>query len=85
MPSLFLGVFVALYRYEAQSDQELTVAQGDLLYLLETSQEDDWWKVKKRVPGLAAVEPTGLVPNNYVEPVSCSDHTKFYLERSEVV
>lgn len=70
MPSLFIGVYEALYPYAAQSDQELDLAQGDLLYLLEKSTEDDWWNVKKRVLGLETEEPTGLVPNNYIQPVS---------------
>jgi hypothetical protein len=70
MPSLFIGVYTALYPYTAQSAQELTVAEGDILYLLEKSEVDDWWKVKKRVLGLETEEPTGLVPNNYIQPVS---------------
>lgn len=70
MPSLFIGVYVALYPYAAQTEQEISVEQGDLLYLLEKSQEDDWWKVKKRVLGSETEEPVGLVPNNYVQPVS---------------
>ena len=70
MPSLFIGVYVALYPYTAQTEQEISVEQGDLLYLLEKSQEDDWWKVKKRVLGAETEEPVGLVPNNYVQQVS---------------
>lgn len=70
MPSLFIGVYVALYSYAAQTDQELALSQGDILYLLEKSSQDDWWQVKKRVPGLETEEPVGLVPNNYIEPVS---------------
>ncbi|KAF5097642.1 hypothetical protein D0Z00_002325 [Geotrichum galactomycetum] len=67
MPSLFIGIYVALYPYTAQTEQEISVEQGDLLYLLEKSQEDDWWKVKKRVLGAETEEPVGLVPNNYVQ------------------
>lgn len=69
MPSLFIGVYTALYPYQAQTDQELELAPGDLLYLLEKSTEDDWWKVKKRVPGAETEEPIGLVPNNYIQEV----------------
>ncbi|CAN6674401.1 actin cytoskeleton-regulatory complex protein Sla1p [Trichomonascus vanleenenianus] len=68
MPSMFIGVYQALYPYASQSDQELTIAQGDLLYVLEKSADDDWWKVKKRVHGLETEEPVGLVPNNYIQP-----------------
>lgn len=70
MPSLFLGIYVALYPYAAQTNDELSIAPGDLLYVLEKSNEDDWWKVKKRVLGSDAAEPVGLVPNNYIQPVS---------------
>lgn len=69
MPSLFIGVYVALYPYAAQTEQELSLAQGDLLYLLEKSTTDDWWKVKKRVLGSETEEPVGLVPNTYIQPV----------------
>lgn len=70
MSSPFIGVYVALYSYAAQTDQEVSMVQGDLLYLLEKSSEDDWWKVKKRVLGSENGEPVGLVPNNYIQPVS---------------
>lgn len=69
MPSAFIGIYVALYPYAAQTEQELSVEQGDLLYLLEKSTEDDWWRVKKRVLGSETEEPTGLVPNTYIEQV----------------
>lgn len=78
MPSLFIGVYVAQYPYTAQTEQEISLEQGDLLYLLEKSQEDDWWKVKKRVLGSETEEPVGLVPNNYIQPVS-RPHSILYL------
>lgn len=67
---------MALYAYEAQTDQELSANEGDLLYLLETSDTDDWWKVKKRVPGMATEEPVGLVPKTYIEPAPIIGHAK---------
>lgn len=66
--SLFLGVYKALYDYEAQNDEELSLSENDLLYLLEKSDIDDWWKVKRRVVGSDAEEPEGLVPSTYIEP-----------------
>lgn len=47
MLSLYIGVYRALYDYVAQSDEELNISADDLLYLLERSEVDDWWKVKK--------------------------------------
>ncbi|CAH02807.1 cytoskeletal protein-binding protein SLA1 [Kluyveromyces lactis] len=65
--TVFLGVYQALYDYSAQTDEELTVKEGDLLYLLEKSSIDDWWTVKKRVIGSDQDEPVGLVPKTYIE------------------
>lgn len=64
----FLGVYKALYAYAPQSDQELAIEENDILYLLEKSDVDDWWTVKKRVVGSDVEEPVGLVPSNYIEP-----------------
>ena len=63
----FVGVLRAVYDYEAASEQELSISEGDILYLLERA-DDGWWTVKKRVPLQADKEPTGIVPHNYVEP-----------------
>ena len=69
MPSHFLGIYVALYDYTPQSEQELPLQEGDLLYVLEQSEEGDWWNAKKHTL-LADDEPEGLVPCNYLEEVS---------------
>ncbi|CAR29498.1 ZYRO0G10098p [Zygosaccharomyces rouxii] len=68
--TVFIGVVKALYDYEPQTDEELAIKEDDILYLLEKSDVDEWWTVKKRVIGLDAEEPTGLVPSNYVEPAN---------------
>ena len=64
----FIGVYKALYAYTPQSNEELSIDENDILYLLEKSDVDDWWTVKKRVVGPDADEPVGLVPSNYIEP-----------------
>lgn len=64
----FVGVYKALYAYTPQSNEELSIDENDTLYLLEKSDVDDWWTVKKRVVGPDAEEPVGLVPSNYIEP-----------------
>lgn len=69
--SLYIGVFVVLFQYDAQTEEELTVSPNDILYLLEKSDIDDWWKAKKRVLPVGdeeVDEPVGLVPSNYIEP-----------------
>ncbi|KAI8956978.1 hypothetical protein F5Y11DRAFT_119771 [Daldinia sp. FL1419] len=63
----FLGVYKALYDYAPQSEGELSISEGDILYVLEKSAEDDWWKAKKKASADDEDEPVGLVPNNYVE------------------
>ena len=70
---VFLSICTALYDYVPQSDIELAIKEGELIYVLEKSGEDDWWKAKKRAPGEADDEPVGLIPNNYVEEVSKDD------------
>lgn len=65
----FLGVYRAIYDYVPQGDQELAIQEGDLLYVLEKSTEDDWWKAKKKAPGEDDEEPVGLIPSNYIEEV----------------
>ena len=68
---VFLGIYRAVYDYVPQSDNEIALAEGDLLMVLEKSTEDDWWKAKKKVFNDNEDEPEGLIPNNYVEEVSC--------------
>jgi len=65
----FLGVYKAVYDYAPQADGELQISEGDVLYVLEKSDEDDWWKVKKKATAEDEDEPVGLIPNNYVEEV----------------
>jgi hypothetical protein len=49
----------ALFRYEAQQNDELTFDEGDLLYILDMS-DSNWWKAK-------CGEVSGLIPSNYVQ------------------
>ncbi len=67
---VFLSICTALYDYVPQSENELAIHEGELIYVLEKSIEDDWWRAKKRAPGEEEEEPVGLIPNNYVEEVS---------------
>lgn len=83
---LYIGVYKAVYDYAAQAPEELSISEGDLLYLLETLDIDEWWKVKRRVVATGneeVDEPEGLVPLNYIEPagvmkqcVALYDYTK---------
>lgn len=67
----FIGVYRAIYDYDAQATGELPITEGDLLFVLDkTTGDDGWWKAKKKAVGGDDDEPEGLVPNNYVEEVS---------------
>ncbi|KAH9883725.1 hypothetical protein F4778DRAFT_775010 [Xylariomycetidae sp. FL2044] len=63
----FLGIYKAIFDYAPQSEGELSISEGDILYVLENSNEDDWWKAKKKASADEDDEPVGLIPNNYVE------------------
>lgn len=65
----FIGVYRAVYDYVPQGENELEITEGDILYIIEKSTEDDWWKAKKRVDSEDEEEPVGLIPNNYIEEV----------------
>lgn len=69
---VFLSICNALYDYAPQAENELELQEGELVYIIEKSDEDDWWKAKKRAPDEGEEEPEGLIPNNYVEEVSQS-------------
>jgi len=76
----FVGVYTAVYSYHPQAEGELEIREGDLLYILEKSTEDDWWKAKKKAEREDEEEPVGLVPNNYVEEV----RAPFFSSSSEI-
>lgn len=63
----FVSVCTALYDYQPQAEGELELKEGDILYVLEKSTEDSWWKAKKRAIAEDEDEPEGLVPENYLE------------------
>ncbi|KAI9831926.1 MAG: hypothetical protein M1819_004648 [Sarea resinae] len=64
---VFLGIYSAIYDYAPQGENELEIQEGDLLYVIEKSADDDWWKAKKKARDGDDEEPMGLIPNNYVE------------------
>ncbi|KAL9070403.1 MAG: hypothetical protein Q9157_005834, partial [Trypethelium eluteriae] len=72
----FVGIYRAVYDYVPQGENELTIQEGDLLFVLEKSTEDDWWKAKKKAASEDEEEPEGLIPNNYVEEARPTLHAK---------
>ena len=53
-------IFVALYDYDARSDDDLSFSKGEKLEVLDAS-EGDWWNVKSLLTGRM-----GFVPSNYL-------------------
>ena len=51
---------VALYDFQAQGDDELTVAEGDALWVIE-QEGDEWWKCRN------TKGDEGVVPASYIE------------------
>lgn len=62
----FTSICTAIWDFQALSDSELEVKEGDILYILEKSTEG-WWKAKKKAAGEDEDEPEGLIPSTYVE------------------
>ena len=54
----FLGQCIAQYDYEAQAFDELTIAPGDIIYILE-KDDPGWWKGKLN-------NKIGVFPATYV-------------------
>ncbi|KAK3816501.1 MAG: SH3 domain-containing protein [Benniella sp.] len=63
----FLNTAIALYNYEANTEDELSIKKNDILYILE-NDDPHWWRAKLKIadPNHSHV---GLVPSNYVEPL----------------
>lgn len=51
-----------LYEFMAQGDDEVTVAVGDDVIVLDDTQSDEWWMVRRLKNG-----KEGVVPSSYVE------------------
>ena len=53
-------IFVALYDYEARTDEDLSFRKGENLEILNDTQ-GDWWYAKSRT-----TRKEGYIPSNYV-------------------
>lgn len=76
----FIGIYKAVYDYAPQSEGELTLTEGNLLYILSKDGGDGWWKAKKKANGDDEEEPEGLIPENYVEEAQPSSHARSLYE-----
>ena len=53
---------VILYDFMAQGDDEVTVAIGDEVIIVDDSKSEDWWQVRRLKNG-----KNGVVPSSYIE------------------
>ncbi|KZT62262.1 hypothetical protein CALCODRAFT_490018 [Calocera cornea HHB12733] len=68
MAPVGVAVVKALYDYEAQSDDELSIKEDQILYVLDNA-DPEWWKVRHKTESSEDEGPSGVVPASYVEEV----------------
>lgn len=56
-------VFVALYDYDARTDEDLSFRKGELLEIINDTQ-GDWWYARSKT-----TKKEGYIPSNYVASV----------------
>uniref|UniRef100_A0AAQ4S7R6 Tyrosine-protein kinase n=1 Tax=Gasterosteus aculeatus aculeatus TaxID=481459 RepID=A0AAQ4S7R6_GASAC len=65
-------LFVALYDYEARTEDDLSFRKGERFQIL-NSTEGDWWEARSLTTG-----GTGYIPSNYVAPVDSIQAEDWY-------
>jgi fyn-related kinase len=68
-------VFVALYDYEARTDEDLSFKKGEHLLVLNDTQ-GDWWYARSRTS-----QRDGYIPSNYVARVESIEAQPWYFGR----
>lgn len=64
--------FIALYDYEARTEDDLSFKKGDKFHIINNS-EGDWWEARSLRSG-----KTGYVPSNYVAPTDSIQAEEWY-------
>jgi len=65
-------LFVALYDYDARTDEDLSFKKGENLEILDDTQ-GDWWFARSR-----GTKREGYIPSNYVAPVQSIEAEPWY-------
>lgn len=68
-------LFVAMYDYDARTDEDLSFKKGDLLEILNDTQ-GDWWFARSKTPRTGKLE--GYIPSNYVARVKSLESELWY-------
>ncbi|PVG01079.1 hypothetical protein CPB86DRAFT_812654 [Serendipita vermifera] len=61
-----LGIYKATYAYTAQGEDELSMEEDQLVFLMDNS-DDDWHKIRIKPESQDLEGPDGLVPAAYIE------------------
>uniref|UniRef100_A0A8C6VJP0 Tyrosine-protein kinase n=1 Tax=Naja naja TaxID=35670 RepID=A0A8C6VJP0_NAJNA len=65
-------LFIALYDYEARTEDDLTFIKGEKFHIINNT-EGDWWEARSLTTGT-----TGYIPSNYVAPVDSIQAEEWY-------
>ncbi|NXP82156.1 YRK kinase, partial [Ramphastos sulfuratus] len=65
-------LFIALYDYEARTEDDLTFQKGEKFHIINNT-EGDWWQARSLSSGA-----TGYIPSNYVAPVDSIQAEEWY-------
>uniref|UniRef100_A0A8C5WQB1 Tyrosine-protein kinase n=1 Tax=Laticauda laticaudata TaxID=8630 RepID=A0A8C5WQB1_LATLA len=65
-------LFIALYDYEARTEDDLTFIKGEKFHIINNT-EGDWWEARSLTTGI-----TGYIPSNYVAPVNSIQAEEWY-------
>lgn len=57
-------LYVAIFDYDARTNEDLTFKKGEYLEVSTANTQFDWWQAKSRISG-----KQGYIPSNYVAEV----------------
>lgn len=72
-PSAVKPVYVALYDYDARTEEDLSFKKGEVLEVYPEDLRNDWWRARSRDTG-----GEGFIPSNYVAEVQTLDAEDWY-------
>ena len=67
-PSAVKPLYVALYDYDARTEEDLSFIKGELLEVCPEDLRNDWWRAQSRETGRE-----GFIPSNYVAEAQSLD------------
>ena len=68
IPSAVRPLYIALYDYDARTEEDLSFVKGELLEVNPADLRNDWWRAWSRNNG-----GEGFIPSNYVAEMQTLD------------